>query len=209
MPPTRRTLLQASALGLAGSVAGCAGASEREQGTGTTDAESAGTTTDQPATGESGGGTAESLPYTVAVTTHPQHGVILTDAAGMTLYLFTQDEAGESTCYDDCAAAWPPLTVEGSPTVPDGLPGEVGTTERDDGSAQVTYEGTPLYYWQGDEQPGDATGHGVNDVWFVVHPACPGESGTGTDDGTTTATGGGDAGGDGGNGDGYGGGSDY
>lgn len=36
MPPTRRTLLQASALGLAGSIAGCAGASENRQETETT-----------------------------------------------------------------------------------------------------------------------------------------------------------------------------
>ena len=29
----------------------------------------------------------------------------------------------------------------------------------------------PLYYWQNDQEPGDTTGHGVNDVWFVVPPA--------------------------------------
>ncbi len=26
---------------------------------------------------------------------------------------------------------------------------------------QVTYNGLPLYYWQGDAKPGDATGQGV------------------------------------------------
>ncbi|WP_435174654.1 hypothetical protein [Halorussus sp. AFM4] len=48
MPPTRRTLLQASALGLAASVAGCAGASENRQETETTTGAEGGTTTRQP-----------------------------------------------------------------------------------------------------------------------------------------------------------------
>ncbi|NHN59267.1 MULTISPECIES: hypothetical protein [Halorussus] len=180
MPPSRRTLLRASALGFAGSVAGCAGASENRQETETTGGQ----------TQTTGDG---SSPFTVQVTTHPDHGVILTGGEGMTLYRFTQDEGTESTCYDQCAEAWPPLTVEGSPTVPDGLPGEFGTTERRDGSTQVTYEGTPLYYWQNDEEPGDATGHGVNDVWFAVNPACPGGVGTAT--GATTTEDSGDGGG--------------
>jgi predicted lipoprotein with Yx(FWY)xxD motif len=200
MPPTRRTLLQASAIGLAGSIAGCAGASENRQETETT-TETAGGGDGE--TGQSG------LPFTVAVTTHPDHGVILTDSEGMVLYLFTEGEKGESVCYDDCAEAWPPLTVEESPTIPEGLPGEFDTIERDDGSMQVTYKGWPLYYWQGDEEPGDATGHGVSDVWFVVNPSCPG---TAVDTGTTaepttapetTMESGGDGGdGDGGDGDG-------
>ena len=46
MPPTRRTLLHASAVGLAGSIAGCAGASENRQETETTaTGEGTGTTT--------------------------------------------------------------------------------------------------------------------------------------------------------------------
>ena len=28
----------------------------------------------------------------------------------------------------------------------------------------------PLYYWVNDEAPGDTTGQGVNDVWYVVPP---------------------------------------
>lgn len=45
MAPTRRTVLQASALGLAGSVAGCAGASENRQETETTTEATGETTT--------------------------------------------------------------------------------------------------------------------------------------------------------------------
>ena len=110
------------------------------------------------------------------MTNHPEHGVILADSEGMVLYLFAQDEEGESVCYDDCADTWPP------PTVPEGLPGEFDTTERDDGSMQVTSEGMPLYYFANDEEPGDTSGQGVGDAWFVVNPSCP----AGTDDSETT-----------------------
>ena len=99
---------------------------------------------------------------------HPDHGAILVDADGMTLYVFTNDEDGQSSCYGGCAENWPPYVVDGTPTAADDVTGQAGTTERDDGDLQVTYDGQPLYYWQGDGGPGDATGHGVNDVWFVV-----------------------------------------
>jgi predicted lipoprotein with Yx(FWY)xxD motif len=100
-------------------------------------------------------------------------GPYLTDSAGMTVYLFTMDQDNLSTCYDDCAAAWPPLLVQQGemPVAGDGVDGaKVGLTERDDGAFQVTYDGAPLYFWNGDRQPGDTTGQGVGDVWFVVAP---------------------------------------
>lgn len=99
-------------------------------------------------------------------------GDALVDAEGMTLYLFTPDEQGPSTCYDDCATNWPPLTTDGEPSAGEGADTALlGTTERDDGSQQVTYNDWPLYLWQGDQQPGDVTGQNVNEVWFVVSPA--------------------------------------
>jgi predicted lipoprotein with Yx(FWY)xxD motif len=60
---------------------------------------------------------------------------------------------------------------EGEIPVPGaGVTGEFNVTTRDDGAFQVTYNGQPLYFWGKDENPGDTTGHGVNDVWFVVEP---------------------------------------
>jgi predicted lipoprotein with Yx(FWY)xxD motif len=98
-------------------------------------------------------------------------GTILSDADGRTLYLFLNDSGGESTCYDDCAANWPALVTEGDPRAE----GEadvtlLGTTERTDGGLQVTYNGTPLYYFAGDEAPGDTNGQGLIDAWYVVSP---------------------------------------
>jgi len=43
--------------------------------------------------------------------------------------------------------------------------------EREDGDAQVAANGWPLYYYASDGDPGDVTGHGVRDVWWVLDPA--------------------------------------
>jgi predicted lipoprotein with Yx(FWY)xxD motif/polyisoprenoid-binding protein YceI len=82
-------------------------------------------------------------------------GTYITDSAGMALYTFANDEPGLSNCYDRCATAWPPLLVEEGDTLSAeaGIPGELGTTNREDGTLQVTYDGWPLYYWVNDEAP--------------------------------------------------------
>lgn len=103
----------------------------------------------------------------------PELGTILTDPEGMTLYIFLSDmpNSGESSCYDQCEENWPIFTAEEPLTLPEGVPGELGLIERTDGTMQVTYNGWPLYYWVEDQAPGDVTGQGVGDVWFVVNPA--------------------------------------
>ena len=96
-------------------------------------------------------------------------GEVLVDGEGMTLYMFDPDEQGESTCYDNCATAWPPLTVTGEPSVGEGLDDSmIGTVERTDGTMQVTYNSWPLYFWQDDQEAGDVNGQAVNDVWWVL-----------------------------------------
>jgi predicted lipoprotein with Yx(FWY)xxD motif len=98
-------------------------------------------------------------------------GTILTDAEGRTLYYFLADTGSESTCYDDCAQNWPALSTEGDPQAGTGVDASLlATTTRTDGSVQITYNGKPLYYFAGDETPGDTNGQGVGDVWFVVSP---------------------------------------
>jgi len=111
-------------------------------------------------------------------------GPFLTDTAGMTLYIFSKDEPGVSNCYDQCAVNWPPLLVaDGQFSAGgEGLTAEFGTTERTDGTLQVTYNSWPLYYWIDDAAVGDTTGQGVGGVWAVagLEPAVfsivPGES---------------------------------
>lgn len=97
-------------------------------------------------------------------------GRVLVDSHGMSLYLFSPDDQGDSTCYDACAQNWPPLTVAGDITVGEGLDdGLLGTVTRTDGSTQVTYGGWPLYYFARDSAPGDINGQGVSDVWYLLN----------------------------------------
>lgn len=105
----------------------------------------------------------------VVSTSESDLGTILTDGEGNTLYLFIPDDRGESVCYDACATTWPPLV--GDVGAAGALDGDLlGTAPRTDGSNQVTYDGWPLYYFAPDAAPGDTTGQGFNDVWFVVSP---------------------------------------
>ena len=113
--------------------------------------------------------TRSSVAATITVAQHPKWGAILTDATGRVLYLFTSDERDISTCYEGCAAAWPPLLTDGEPAGVEGADASrIGTTTRDDGSTQVTYNGWPLYHFAADEGPGGAMGQNVGGIWFVV-----------------------------------------
>ena len=97
-------------------------------------------------------------------------GDFLADADGNTLYSFVPDAQGDSTCYDDCEAAWPVFAEQSA--VGDGLDASLrGTTTRTDGSTQATENGWPLYYFAADTAAGDTNGQGAKDVWFVVDAA--------------------------------------
>lgn len=126
---------------------------------------------DETSSGEAaGGGTTIGGEATIAVESS-ELGPIVVDAEGRTLYLFLPDEAGASTCYDDCAANWPALTVEGDPVAGEGVDATLlGTADREDGAVQVTYGGWPLYRFAADETADDVNGQGVGEVWYVVSP---------------------------------------
>lgn len=111
-------------------------------------------------------------PPLVSLGGNDELGDFLVGENGLTLYLFTNDEENVSNCYDQCAENWPPLLVDAEEdiTVEPGLIGEFGTTERTDDTLQVTFNGMPLYFWKDDEVPGDATGQGVGDVWYILKP---------------------------------------
>jgi predicted lipoprotein with Yx(FWY)xxD motif len=98
-------------------------------------------------------------------------GTFLVGADGLTTYYFAADTTpGVSVCEGDCLVAWPPVTVPPGNTVAagEGVSGVLGLITGTDGSTQVTYDGRPLYYWQGDTEAGQTTGHGVNDIWWVA-----------------------------------------
>lgn len=99
-------------------------------------------------------------------------GSVLVDANGRTLYLYTPDTGGTSTCYGQCATTWPPLTTGGAPVAGSGVDASLlGTTTRTDGSVQVTYAGHPLYYFARDSAAGQTNGEGFGGIWYAVTPA--------------------------------------
>lgn len=203
MEPTRRQLLAAGTTTIA--LAGCLDA-------GGGDGDGGG--------GDDGGGTDDGAQQTdaddgaddptVQVREHDEHGEVLVGSEGLSLYNFDNDTQGESqsACEGGCLENWPPLTVEGEPVAGDAVEAELTTFERENGDTQVAADGWPLYYFAQDEAPGDANGHGANDVWWllrpdgtVIRPDDGGGTDTGDDggdggqDSTETEDGGGDDGG--------------
>jgi predicted lipoprotein with Yx(FWY)xxD motif len=63
------------------------------------------------------------------------------------------------------------VTTDSATPALDGVTGEVSTIQTADGERQITLNGWPLYYFAGDEKPGDVNGQGVNDVWWVLTPS--------------------------------------
>jgi predicted lipoprotein with Yx(FWY)xxD motif len=96
-------------------------------------------------------------------------GPILTDQNGRTLYAFTDDKGGTSSCAGQCIATWPALVSRQPVTAGDGAnKALLSQTTRAEGTTQATYSEWPLYYYVGDVGPGDVDGQGVDGVWFVV-----------------------------------------
>jgi len=101
-------------------------------------------------------------------------GRVLVDSNGLTLYYFEKDQHGRSACYGPCAEAWPPLLTEGEPQAGEGaVASKLGTTERKDGTTQVTYAGWPLYTFVEDRKPGEDNGtdsKAFGAPWYPLHP---------------------------------------
>ncbi len=109
-------------------------------------------------------------PTTVNVATDTSLGEYLVDADGRTLYLFEQDQGTATACTGACADNWPPIVADGTPTGGGGIDvSQLGTA---DGILpnQVTYHGHLLYYFAGDQAPGDTNGTGIPS-WYAVNPA--------------------------------------
>ncbi|HSP38763.1 MAG TPA: hypothetical protein VLR26_13525 [Frankiaceae bacterium] len=102
-------------------------------------------------------------------------GDVLAGPSGRSVYLFEKDVGSTSSCSGACAAAWPPVTTGGMPTAAGAVQKNLlGTTQRGDGTTQVTYAGHPLYYFVGDRSAADVRGEGLKNFgagWYVLSPA--------------------------------------
>jgi predicted lipoprotein with Yx(FWY)xxD motif len=139
--------------------------------TGSTTAEQ----TSPPPTDTSAPGTATVAPEGTVITVRDSdYGRMLFDDRGQAIYLFDRETSSSPACFGDCAEYWPPVLTDGAPRPGGGADGSLlGTTQRDDGSTQVTYGGHPLYFYA-HEDPGEVLCHDVDDyggTWLVVTPA--------------------------------------
>jgi predicted lipoprotein with Yx(FWY)xxD motif len=99
------------------------------------------------------------------------YGQVLFGSDDQAIYYFDKESGSKSECYGACAEAWPPVLTEGAPQAVSGAQtGLLGTTQRDDGTTQVTYDGHPLYYYV-DDPKGQVLCHNVNEfggLWLAV-----------------------------------------
>ena len=148
-------------------LAGCGGDDDDDGGDSQAPAAAAtpaDTTATEPAASGGGAGT-------TVKTSSSQYGQVLFGGNDQAIYYFDKESGSKSECYGACAAAWPPVLTEGNPQAGSGAQaGLLGTTERDDGTKQVTYDGHPLYYYV-DDPKGEVDCHNVDEfggLWLSV-----------------------------------------
>jgi len=101
---------------------------------------------------------------------HSSLGDVLVDAHGMTLYGFTNDTNGVSTCRGTCAMSWMPLIVSRGWKADPAVVAKLHVITRADGQHQLVAGKWPLYTFTGDRAAGDVNGQGSLGKWFVVQP---------------------------------------
>ncbi len=99
-------------------------------------------------------------------------GPVITNGAGMTLYVFVDDllTSAPSACVGDCHNDWPPAFARGHVRVAPGITGRIGTVDRFGQGRQLTMDGRPLYTFSGDT-PGELRGNGIGNVWWAMTPS--------------------------------------
>ena len=107
-------------------------------------------------------------------------GQKMTDGKGATLYVSSADAPRKSNCTAACSGMWLPMrSLGGKPQPGAGVDASrIGDIQRPDGSDQVTLDGHPLYYYNGDARTGDSKGHqksAFGGHWSAAPPAASSE----------------------------------
>ena len=157
----RRTLCLALSVAALVLLAACGSSSTKAKAGSTTSSAAQTTPTTAPTT-------AAAAP--VSATSNAALGQILVDSKGFTVYVFDSDKNGTIACVNQCANAWPPVTLTAGATLPTtgALAADLTTVARPDGAQQVAYKGRPVYRFGGDTKPGDTKGEGVLNLWHAV-----------------------------------------
>jgi predicted lipoprotein with Yx(FWY)xxD motif len=113
-------------------------------------------------------------PGTRIVASGSEFGQMLFDGTGQAIYLFDIETTSKPTCYDACAVAWPPVLTKGNPVAGQGVESSLlDTTDRTDGTVQVTYNDHPLYFYA-HEGKREVKCHNIflnGGNWYVVQPS--------------------------------------
>ncbi len=109
-----------------------------------------------------------SVGTTIMVVQHSALGFVLAEANGQVVYTYAKDtKGGAPTCTGSCAASWPPVTGVPKAGPADTFPGTFGVVKGAGGVEQITYNGYPLYLFEG-AKPLSTAGNGIGGVWHVV-----------------------------------------
>ncbi len=169
----KRTLPAVIALGLIIALAatGCGSSNDSNANSGSAYGSGEESTAKTTSSGPQSGG----RPAVITAASAPKLGRLIVDSEGFTLYDFHKDKGTTSACYGACAKVWPPLLTEGNPQAGEGaIAAKLGTTQRKDGTTQVTYAGHPLYTYEADTRPGDAKGNDFSSFggeWYALQPS--------------------------------------
>jgi predicted lipoprotein with Yx(FWY)xxD motif len=120
-------------------------------------------------TGNMQGGDNTPLIHTTKVKIGMNMVTVLTDAKGMVLYYKKDDPLPNSSCTGACAKDWPPVIANGMDMITSSmtLPHKLTVHMTGNGN-QVLYDGHPLYTYAADMAPGQFTGRGQDNVWYLV-----------------------------------------
>jgi predicted lipoprotein with Yx(FWY)xxD motif len=110
---------------------------------------------------------------TIITTGDSEFGPMLFNDKKQAIYIWEVEESTRPECYGNCAELWPPVLTDGEPQVAgDANKTLLSTTQRTDGSTQVTYNGHPLYYYA-HEKAGEVKCHNISThggLWWVIQP---------------------------------------
>ena len=128
--------------------------------------------TNPPATTPNTGGSSSTATKTATVTVNGQSEMVLTNAAGKTLYYLTSDTPTSTACTGLCTTIWSPLLATGALTSATPLPHQLSVLTDPNGQ-QVEYNSHLLYTFAGDTAAGQAQGEGIQSfggTWHVISP---------------------------------------
>ena len=116
------------------------------------------------------------LPTAVIGTGRVQATTVLVTSSRRTVYVYTGDHNGRSSCNGGCLSGWKPVLTAGKPVASKGSGVNqklLGITRRSNGQLQVTYDRRPLYTNADDHGPGQDYGQfcpgTTGGHWFIVN----------------------------------------